>query len=152
MNIGIKCTNCKAWGLLFFRLILGIILIVHGYPKLFGESAELLAFFENTVLPAPSAMLMLAGVIEFFGGALLIVGIWNKVVSYSIAIEFAVIILFVKLSQGFSALELELLVFASLYLLASIGPGNFSLEEVIRKRRINQQGEKGGHGQEAIGG
>lgn len=146
-----NCENCWAWGLFALRLIVGGILVHHGYPKLFGETAELMAFFESTVLPAPGVLLLMAGVIEFFGGIAIILGLWNKLITTLVAIEFAVIILFVKLSNGLAEMELELLLFASLFCLSSTGPGKWSVQELWRKRGM-KKGEKGGHGQEAISG
>lgn len=149
---GNVCQACAPWGLVVLRIALGAILINHGYIKLFGESAELLAFFESTVLPMPGFMLLLAGVIEFFGGILLVLGLWSRVISLIVALELVVVILFVKLSQGFTAFELELLIVGSAFALSSLGSGAYSLESYWKNKGKKEQSMKGGHGGEAIGG
>ena len=146
------CQACAPWGLVVLRIVLGAILINHGYVKLFGESAGLLAFFESTVLPMPGFMLLLAGAIEFFGGILLVLGLWSRLVGLIVALEFLVVVLFIKLSQGFTALEFELLILAVAFAISSLGSGAFSLEAFWKNKGKKEHSMKGGHGGEAIGG
>ncbi len=146
------CENCKAWGIVLLRVVLAIILINHGAMKLFGDTTQLLAFFESTVLPAPAAMLLISGLIEFIGGIAILLGCFNKIASYIIALQFAVIILFVNLSNGLLGLELDLLIFASVLALSTTGPGKWSMQTVCNKMKMKKSGTHGGHGKEAIGG
>jgi len=146
------CERCAPWGLTLLRISVGAILIVHGWPKLFGDTTQLLAFFESTVLPAPSLMLIAAGLVEVFGGALLILGLFTRYVAALIALEFAVILLFVKLQLGWSKLEFDLLIFASTLALMSSGAGKFSVDSFLCKQQGNGKGAHGGQGSEAITG
>ena len=141
------CNKCTPWGLSLLRVVLGAILLNHGWIKLFGDNAGLLAFFESTVLPAPGAMLMLAGIIELVGGIALILGVYTRVVAFIVALEFVVIVFIIKLSQGFTALEFELLLLASLIAITCIGGGAATLPHLFGKG-----GKHGGHGAEAMGG
>lgn len=136
------CRKCAMWSLTLLRVVMGIILINHGYVKLFGESTQLLAFFESTVLPAPGAMLILAGIIEFFGGILLILGLMTRLVAVIVALEFIVILLFVKLKSGLSQVELELLIFTTVIVLSNLGAGKWSVDGWLqgrKKKEIKEQ-------------
>lgn len=144
------CKRCAPWGLTALRVVLGAILINHGYGKLFGDTSGMLAFFESTVLPAPGFMLMLAGIIEFFGGILLVAGLFTRVVASIVIVQFVVIVLFVKLQMGFSKMELDLIILASAFALSCLGAGAAGIDEFVHKKKGT--GERGGHGQEAIGG
>lgn len=146
------CNTCAPWGMTALRVVLGLIFILHGYPKLFGESAQLLAFFESTVLPMPSVMLFIAGVLELVGGILLILGLFTRFVATLLVIEFMVIILFVKLQMGFSAFEFDLLILASLFVITSAGAGAASGDHMLQQRKMGGESQKGGHADEAISG
>lgn len=130
--------KCGAWALTGLRVVVGLILLYHGYPKLFGDEATkagLQAFFASTVLPAPSAMLLLAGVLEVVGGILLVIGAWTKWVTQILTIQFLVIVLFVKLKVGWGAMELDLLILAALQVLCSHGAGTMCVEEMMDKSK-----------------
>lgn len=147
-----KNSTCASWGLTLMRVVLGLILINHGWPKLFGDpsvKAGMLAFFESTVLPAPGVMLMLAGILEVVGGLLLILGAFTVITTTVLMVQFAVIILFVKLTKGFSSMETDLLIFSVLLALHSSGSGAMSVESMMGEKK----GIAGaGHGPEAMSG
>lgn len=145
------CSRCAPWGLTALRIVLGIIFINHGYGKLFGDTSAALAFFESTVLPAPGIVLIVAGIIEFFGGLLLIAGFFTRTVAFIAGIEFIVIILFVKLGNGLTAMELDLLIFAVLFALSCTGAGKWAIDNHIIHRKTSGS-DKAGHGSEAIAG
>jgi putative oxidoreductase len=90
--------NLKPIALLFLRVALGVIFISHGYPKLFGHPKEMMPFFEHAGLPG--SFVYLAGVIEFFGGAILILGLFTRIAGVLIAIEMAVALWRVHFPQG----------------------------------------------------
>lgn len=140
-----------SWSLTLLRVVTGLVLLNHGWPKLFGDpsvKAGLLAFFESTVLPAPGAMLMLAGIIEVVGGILLILGAFVCYTTLVVAIEFLVIILFVKLTNGFTSMELDLFVLSSALLLMTNGAGALSAESMMKKKGSADAG----HGSESMSG
>ncbi len=149
--LGKMNSKWAAWTLTLLRVVTGLVLINHGWPKLFGDAAMkagMLAFFESTVLPAPGAMLMLAGGIEVIGGLLLILGAFVCYTSVVVAIEFLVIILFVRLTNGFSGMELDLFVLASALVLMTTGAGALSVEQMMKKKGTGDSG----HGSEAMSG
>jgi putative oxidoreductase len=79
-----------AWPML--RIALGVILITHGYPKLFlGEAHGASRNFVNFGWAYPLAWAYFIGVLEFFGGALLILGLFTRIIAAAVTIEMAVI-------------------------------------------------------------
>jgi uncharacterized membrane protein YphA (DoxX/SURF4 family) len=78
----------KPLALLLLRLALGVIFAFHGYPKLFTHTQETMQGFIHMGFPAYFAYI--AGVIEFFGGCLLIVGLFTRVAGLFLAGEMAV--------------------------------------------------------------
>ena len=65
---------------------------------------------------------------------MLILGLFTRVASTVVALQFAVILLFVKLKGGLSGLEFDLLIFASAVLLSNFGCGRFGVDELIGSR------------------
>ncbi|TMI16146.1 DoxX family protein [Candidatus Bathyarchaeota archaeon] len=65
---------------LILRLAIGTLFIVHGYPKLTAaQRAQGGAWMKSMGMPA--AMVPFAGVVEFFGGLALILGILTPIVA-----------------------------------------------------------------------
>ena len=56
------------------RLVLGIIFIVHGYPKLFKAFGQTAGFFESVGIKPAKFWVVVVGISEFFGGIALLVG------------------------------------------------------------------------------
>lgn len=132
-----SCHSCAEWGILVLRITVAAILMYNGYPKLFGNTAAELAFFESTVLPMPSILMLVAGVMELVGGLLLLLGLKTRILAWYFVFQFAVIILFVQLKHGFLAMQLDLAVLAMVYALSSIGGGAYSLDAYQEKKKAN---------------
>lgn len=129
--------TCGAWALTALRIVVGLILFAHGYPKLFGDEATkagLVQFFSSTILPAPSAMVMISGILETVGGLFLLAGAFTGVVGNIVSVQFLVIVLFVKLKLGWKSMELDLLMLTSLQVLAAMGAGALSVEKLMGKK------------------
>jgi putative oxidoreductase len=119
------------WGLLALRIVLGLILMVHGYPKLKGlkQTAEGFAGmgFKPGIFWATLIMLL-----EVFGGLLLILGFFVQIVAFFLAIEFVVILLKVKRKAGLvGGYELDLLILAAAIAILTLGAGHFSLDSAV---------------------
>src|ERR1700676_5639800 len=84
-------------GLLLLRLTLGIIFIWHGYPKLTHPNA-MHGFFVQHGLPG--YFVTVAGVLEVFGGGLLILGFLTRIGALLLAIEMAVAIWKANSAEG----------------------------------------------------
>ncbi len=74
--------------LFLLRAALGVIFIYHGYPKLFGHTRETMQNF--THMGFPSYFAYIAGVIELFGGFMLVAGLFARIAGLLIAGEMAV--------------------------------------------------------------
>lgn len=120
----------QPFGLLALRAALGLIFITHGYPKLIRSNVDAQRFFVLHGLPAQ--FVYVAGVIEAFGGGLLVLGLFTRPAALLLAIEMAVAIWKVHSSGGILAVHLYEFPFAlaaACLALATVGPGGFSVDE-----------------------
>ena len=111
------------------RIVCGYLFVVHGSMKLFHVPHA--AMFDNVTL---MSLIGLAGVIELVGGALLIVGLFTRIVAFLLSGEMAIAyftahanhgnVLFPQLNQGEAAV---LFCFAFLFL-AAAGAGAWSMD------------------------
>jgi putative oxidoreductase len=119
--------------LLLLRVALGVIFIYHGYPKLFGHTRQTMDAFAHMGFSPYFAYL--AGVIEFFGGCLLIVGLFTRIAGLLIAGEMAVALVQVhKILEDPRAVhnyEFPLALATAAFALASLGPGMISFDHVL---------------------
>src|ERR1700757_2979770 len=72
-------------GLLILRVALGLIFLTHGYPKLTRSATTMQGMFVQHGLPAQ--LVYVAGVLETFGGVLLILGLFARPAALLLAIE-----------------------------------------------------------------
>jgi len=133
-GVGVSAVNSTyiAWSprlLRVLRIILGFLLIPHGLQKLFGllggKQVELMS------------LMGLAGVIELFGGILILVGVFTRPVAFLISGFMAFAYFMAHAPQGFLPIlnkgELAV-VYCFLYLyLSAAGGGEWSLDRLIRK-------------------
>ncbi len=122
----------KPLSLLLLRLALGIIYIFHGYPKLFTQTPNWLQFFSR--IGFPSYFAYVAGILEFFGGCLLIAGLFTRVVGLLLTVEMAIAIGKVHLVHGIRAVrdyEFPLALCVAAFTLATVGAGAISLDYPI---------------------
>ena len=82
------------------RVFLGASLILHGYPKVKGGWRQSVQWMKS--MAVPGVMAILATIIEFFGGLLLLVGFLVPVVAAFVALQFAGIIAMKKTKMGAS--------------------------------------------------
>src|SRR5437016_12321268 len=122
----------QPFGLLILRLALGAIFLTHGYPKLTQPSGPLQAMFVQHGLPAP--LVYVSGVLEAFGGCLLIAGLFTRGTGLLLAIEMGVAILKVHGSHGIMALheyEFPLALAAASLAVATVGAGVVSADHLL---------------------
>jgi putative oxidoreductase len=123
----------KPVALLLLRLGLGVIFVFHGYPKLFTHTRDTIAVFVH--LGFPGYFAYISGVIEFFGGAMLIVGLFTRIAGLMLFLEMAVAL--VKVHQLFAnpmAVEnyqFPLAMAVGSLALAAVGGGIISLDHAI---------------------
>jgi putative oxidoreductase len=119
------------WGITFLRVVLGLIMFVHGKSKIkslkkTGEGFETMGFrpgiFWATVVT----------IVEFLGGLFLIFGFLTQVVAFVLAIQFLVILFTVKRKAAFQGgLEFDLLILAVALALMVLGSGNLSIDRMF---------------------
>jgi len=127
-----------AWGPVFLRLGAGIMLTVHGYPKLFGPQPGPKGFaqyLKSLGIAGHETMAYVVAIAEFVGGICLIAGFLTRLAALVIAIEFLVIIVRIKWSKGFltsgGGWEWDWAMLTIVISLLLTGPGRLALDNVI---------------------
>ncbi len=119
--------------LLLLRVALGVIFIYHGYPKLLGNMRGISHIFSRGGFPGSFALI--SGAIEFFGGAMLIVGIFTRIAALVISCETAVALWKVhhmfSNPRALSNYELSLACFVGAFALATNGADLLSLDRAV---------------------
>src|SRR3989344_7889231 len=90
------------FGPVFLRIGLAVIFIAHGYPKLFKKEGFLgtAQFFESINIKPGKFWVVLVGVVEFFGGILLLAGLFTQLVALLLVADMLVAILKVNFKKG----------------------------------------------------
>jgi putative oxidoreductase len=126
----------KPLGLLLLRVALGVIFVYHGYPKLFGHTREAMQSFVH--LGFPGYFVYIAGVIEFFGGCMLIVGLFARLAGLLLAAEMAVGLWaahhMVTNPMAVPNYEFPLMLTVSAFALATLGAGLISFDQALSGR------------------
>lgn len=128
----------STWGPDFLRLAAGIILISHGYPKLFGPKPGpkgFAGYLKTLGFSPPLVWAYVVGISEFGGGVFLILGFLTRLAALVVAIQFLVIILRVKwgkgLDMGQGGWEYDMALLAIALSLLVTGPGRVALDHYI---------------------
>jgi putative oxidoreductase len=121
------------------RLIAGVILIPHGYAKLFGGFAPVVA---NNILaklsfPVPIVWAYWLGILELLGGAMLAIGLLTRPIALLLVIEFTVITFFWNFQFGFpftaqgGGFEYPLVLLVLYVAIFFRGGGRYSLDRLV---------------------
>src|SRR6202790_3695556 len=125
-------------GLLVLRLALGIIFIWHGYPKLTQPNGMHGFFVQHSL---PGYFVTVAGVLEVFGGGLLILGFLTRIAALLLAMEMVVAIWKVHSAAGYMAVhnyEFPLALAAACFALATVGAGRASVDYALYESGARQ--------------
>ena len=146
-------------GITILRLVLGVVFLAHGLPKLLpvfgGSPAETATMFEASGLQPALLLVLIVGVIELFGGAAIILGVWTRLSAILLAINMSVAIWKIHLPHGFflnlslepgvgHGYEFAMVLLGGLVCLLLNGPGAVSIDGyrartgATRSRRISQ--------------
>lgn len=116
-----------------FRIVAALVFMQHGAQKLFGFP---------TAMPNPIelfSLIGLAGILEFFGGLLLLLGIFTRPVAFILSGEMAFAYFMVHAQRGFWPVanggDLAVLFCFGFLYLAAVGGGPWSLDGVWRGSR-----------------
>ncbi len=123
-------------GLLITRVIIGAIMLAHGWQKVFDMGPDgFAAVLGSLGVPAPGFMTYVVMGVEIVGGAFLILGLFSRLSALLLTINLIVAILTVKLGVGLIAApgsgagaELDLALIAGFVTVLFSGPGSYSLD------------------------
>jgi len=124
-------------GLLLLRAGLGVIFAYHGYSKLFSHPERAQQYFVAVGLSP--LMSNLAGIVELFGGLLLLAGLYTRLAALAIAFEMGVAIWKAHLQEGILAIneyEYALALCVAALALATVGAGKASLDYAIFREKM----------------
>jgi len=116
-------------GLLILRLVLGAIMIAHGWQKIAGHMHGIMGMLPHLGIPAWMAYLVVAA--EFGGGILVVLGFLTRFAAATIFIDMMVAILKVHLKNGLTSqggFEFPLACAAIAFAVIFFGAGPISLD------------------------
>ena len=136
---------------LVVRVLVGVLMIVHGYPKVFAKEARSQMIPMMKSMGVPRVGFELAGILEFFGGLFLLLGLLTRLVSIFFVIEMVATTIFYltkmvkapipmgaleqqfKQSHGYiKGWELDTVITASAVALIVLGGGALSFDALLR--------------------
>ena len=145
--------NSQEWTWTLFRMLSAAMFMTHGSGKLFGENPQLtmeggmtsINIAELISLPIPMEInaLVIAGVVEFFGGLLILIGLWTHITALLATFIMLMAYLtahyewFPTLNNG----ELAAMYFAAFLVIFASSPGPYSADSWLSMRR--QEKRKG---------
>jgi putative oxidoreductase len=117
------------------RIVTGFLLMAHGAQKLFG-------FLAPPGMPAATlgSLMWVAGVLEFFGGLLFLIGLFTRPVAFILSGLLAVAYFTSHAPGGFWPLQNKgelavLYCFVFLYF-AAAGGGEWAVDRILRRGRV----------------
>ncbi len=128
----LKSTGLEAWALSLLRTVAGFTFAIYGAQILFG----LFGGSTGTGLPQPPfSLIWFAGVLEFFGGLLVGLGLLTRTVAFVLSGEMAFAFFLAHFPHGWNPVlnggETSVL-FSFIFLYLSMaGPGAVSLERLL---------------------
>lgn len=132
-------------GLAILRVVIGVIFIAHGLPKLLGGIAGTAEFFAGLGIPLATAAAWFIAILESVGGLLLIVGFLVVPIAILLSIHMLVAIVLVHAPQGFyvvgpgqGGVSFSLLLIAGLLALVFAGPGLAAIDRARRRDAIGE--------------
>ena len=125
----------KNFGLFLIRVCIGIVFILHGYPKMFGGTMEWAALGATGMSSIGVGFFLpfwgfMAAFAEFVGGICLVIGIFSRPAALLIFITMVFAALFhITSGKGSPASAIQLGVIVSALFIS--GPGKYSLDHLF---------------------
>lgn len=123
------------WGFLALRIAVGVIFIVHGWPKITGARGMAAMMSGGEAKPALVVLFTVQGLVETGGGVLLILGVLTQLVAIAFMIIMigAIALKVGRLKTGFMATqttgwEFDFVLLAANLLLFFTGPGRLAIQ------------------------
>lgn len=127
--------------LLVARLLLGVVLVAHGWQKVVGNGLGATAEgFGKMGVPLAPVSAAYAGIVELVGGVLILVGAATAVVGVLVVLDMLGAALIVHVGNGVMVTdggwELVGVIGAAALVLAAVGAGRYSVDHALASRRI----------------
>ena len=118
--------------LLMLRAVFGIIFMSHGYPMLAHRTSGTQALFAQHGIPG--YFVYISGVLELFGGGLLLLGLFTRGAALLLAIEMVLVMWKISTPHSYLAVNeyaYPLVVAAGCFTLATTGAGLVSVDRLL---------------------
>ncbi|HMD07838.1 MAG TPA: DoxX family protein [Candidatus Acidoferrum sp.] len=118
--------------LLLLRAAFGIIFMSHGYPMLAQRTSQMHALFAEHSIP--DYLVYVSGVLELFGGGLLLLGLFTRGAALLLAIEMVLLMWKVYPPRSYFAVNqyaYPMVVAAGCFALATLGAGLISVDHPL---------------------
>ena len=119
------------------RVVIGIILFVHGWGKIMGGHGGVSGMFGRMGLPAPGPLAYAAMFLETIGALCIVIGLLTRFFAAALAIEMLIALLVVHLAKGFGVsgggYEYVLLIGIVMFAIAIRGGGPYSVDAKLGK-------------------
>lgn len=125
-----NCEKYQDWGFLFVRVVVGAIFILAGYGKLFGGIEGFAGMLAGLGVPAPVVFAWIVGLIEFIGGALILLGLFARKTPIALILVMLVAAYVQWSGGGFGRARLDVLLLSVLVLFTMTGAGKLSLDHI----------------------
>lgn len=123
-----------SYSLLFLRVVIGIFMLTHGYKKLLMLTGGGPIQFADPIGIGMTTSLILAVFAEVICSVILIFGLATRFSVIPLILTMLVAALIVHADDGFVRKELPLLYVSILAAIGIIGPGRFSLDNLLHKK------------------
>ena len=121
-------------GLTLLRIFAGIGLMTHGITKI-PPSEQFLGTVTNLGFPMPEVFAWAAGLSEFVGGALLILGLFTRPVSFLIAFTMATALIGQHRNDPFATQEKAFLYLFIALAFLLMGANSWSVDGILRRKQ-----------------
>lgn len=124
--------------ILLVRIFVGFAMLSHGFPKLQQLlSGGEIKFYEFLFFSAKTTLILVIFA-EFVCSIFIILGLFTRFAVFFLIITMAVAGLMVHGADPFAKKEMSLLYLSVYLLLFAVGPGRYSVDSMITKRRESQ--------------
>lgn len=131
-NLDLKSTDI---GLLIFRIAIAGLMLTHGFPKLMRFFGPEEITFGDPLGFGQTFTFTFAVFAEFVCSVLIIFGFLTRLAAIPLIITMATVALIVHMPDGFGKQELPLLYLAGFIFLLLAGPGKYSLDFALLKKK-----------------